>query len=66
MIGLLKNGDIITIDAINNILSVDLTAQEIADRRAAWQPPESKAQTGMLRKYRQCVSSASEGCVTDE
>jgi len=66
MIGLLKNGDIITIDAINNTLSVDLGEQEIANRRATWQPQKSKAQTGMLRKYRQCVSSASEGCVTDE
>ena len=65
-IGLLQNGDIITIDAVGNTLTVDLTAEELAARRAAWQERPLVASSGALRKYAQLVSSASEGCVTDE
>lgn len=66
MIGLLKDGDCITIDAINNQLSVDLTAEEIDARKSQWKAPALRAKTGILRKYAKTVSSASEGCVTDE
>lgn len=65
-IGLLQNGDIITIDAVGNTLTVDITAEELAARRAAWQERPLVASSGALRKYAQLVSSASEGCVTDE
>ncbi len=66
LIGLLKNGDRITIDAVNNRLEVDLTEEEIAKRRESWNNPTGKKLTGMLKKYVQTVASASEGCVTDE
>lgn len=64
-IGLLQDGDIITIDAVNNKLNVNLSEKEIDLRRKNWQRPEIPA-TGVLKKYRHTVSSASEGCVTDE
>ncbi len=66
MIALLKDGDKITIDAKNNQINVDLTDAEIQARKAAWIAPKIKANTGILRKYSKTVSSASEGCVTDE
>jgi len=64
-IGLIKDGDIIKIDAENNLIEVKLTDDEIAERRKAWSAPQTKV-TGFLRKYRHTVSSASDGCVTDE
>ncbi len=66
VIGLLKNGDMITIDAVANSLTVDLTKEEIIARKQAWSPRPLAATSGALRKYAQLVSSASEGCVTDE
>lgn len=65
LIGLLQNGDIITIDAINNKLEVNLSEKEVQARRALWQTPAPRATSGLLRKYAITVSSASEGCVTD-
>jgi len=64
-IGLIEDGDIITIDARNNSINVNLTDAELEERRKDWKRPERKL-TGFLRKYRYTVSSASEGCVTDE
>ena len=66
LIGLLQDGDQITIDAKNNVLTAHLSEEEIAKRRAGWTIPPIKATSGMLRKYAKTVSSASEGCVTDE
>lgn len=65
-IGLLKDGDVITIDAEKNSISVALTDEEIKSRRAAWKQPPLKVNRGSLYKYAKTVSSASEGCVTDE
>lgn len=65
-IALLKDGDIITIDAEANTLSVDLTDSELSRRRKDWREPELKVKRGSLYKYAKTVSSASEGCVTDE
>jgi dihydroxy-acid dehydratase len=65
-IALVKNGDIITIDAINNVLEANVDEKEFERRRTTWQPIPSKATTGYLKKYAQLVSTASEGCVTDE
>ena len=62
----LKNGDKITIDAEKNIIKAHLTKAEIATRKAKWKTPKIKAKNGILRKYANNVSSASEGCVTDE
>jgi dihydroxy-acid dehydratase len=61
-----QTGDRITIDADTNRLDMELSDDEIARRRAAWQPPPFKARRGTLFKYIKNVKSASEGCVTDE
>ena len=58
--------DRITIDAENNLLTVDLSEKELAERRAAWRMPQYKATRGTLAKYIRLVKSASVGCVTDE
>jgi dihydroxy-acid dehydratase len=65
-IGLINNGDVITIDAENKSLSVDLSDDELAKRKAEWQMPPYKATRGTLYKFIKNVKSASEGCVTDE
>lgn len=65
-IALVQNGDIVTIDADSNTLSVDVDDAEMAKRKAAWQMPEYKAKRGTLYKYIKTVKTASEGCVTDE
>ena len=65
-LALIENGDVITIDAEKNILSVDLTDKVLAERRSKWKQPPFKATSGILYKYIKSVSSASEGCVTDE
>ena len=65
VIGLLKDGDIITIDAETNTLSVDLSDEEIEKRKNNWAQPPYKFSKGVLYKYIKSVSAASEGCVTD-
>jgi dihydroxy-acid dehydratase len=65
-IGLIQDGDKITIDAEKNVLSVDLSDDEMAKRREGWEMPPYKANRGTLYKYIKSVSSASLGCVTDE
>jgi dihydroxy-acid dehydratase len=65
-IALLENGDLVTIDAGRNLLSVALDEAEMARRRAAWTAPPYKATRGTLYRYIKTVKSASEGCVTDE
>jgi len=65
-LAILQDGDEITIDAESNTLSVALTDNEIASRFASWTAPPFKATKGVLRKYIQNVSTASQGCVTDE
>ena len=65
-IALLQDGDMITIDAENNALSVALPVEELAQRKADWIMPPYKATRGTLYKYIKTVKSAAEGCVTDE
>lgn len=65
-IALVENGDSITIDADNNTLTVNVDDATLEKRRAAWKAPEQKVSNGILRKYAKSVSTASEGCVTDE
>jgi len=65
-IGLVKNGDVITVDANTNSLSVDLSDDELAKRKAAWVMPPYKATRGTLYKFIKSVKDASHGCVTDE
>jgi len=64
-IALLKDGDMIHIDAVKNTLHVELTDEELAARKKAWKQPEPPVKQGVLYKYLQSVSSASRGCVTD-
>jgi len=63
-IGLLKDGDRVTIDAENLELSVDLSDEELAGRRSRWEPKPRKL-IGTLAKYAKLVSSASAGAITD-
>lgn len=64
-IGLVKNGDKITIDAVNNQITLHISDEEMEERRKAWKPIPSPHTSGVLRKYIKTVSSASLGCVTD-
>jgi dihydroxy-acid dehydratase len=66
LIGLVQDDDMIEIDAINNKLTLKVSDEEIARRRAAWKQPAPKATSGVLFKYARYVKTASEGCVTDE
>ena len=65
-IGLIRNGDVITIDAETQSLDVDVSDEEMQRRRGEWVMPPYKATRGTLHKYIKLVKSASEGCVTDE
>ncbi|SFR83169.1 MULTISPECIES: dihydroxy-acid dehydratase [Maribacter] len=65
-IGLLEDGDVITIDAEKNEISVNLTEEQLSERKKNWKQPELKVKRGSLYKYARTVSSASKGCVTDE
>ncbi|MFP5504655.1 MAG: dihydroxy-acid dehydratase [Gammaproteobacteria bacterium] len=65
-IGLIQNGDLITINAENNTLTVDLTDAELKQRRAAWTMPPYPVTRGTLYKFIKNVKDASHGCVTDE
>jgi len=65
-IALIKNGDVVTIDAQNKTLSVAISAEDLAQRQAQWTMPPYKATRGTLYKYIKNVKNASEGCVTDE
>lgn len=65
-IGLIQNGDIITIDVKKRRMDVQLTDEELAERRRKWTAPPYKANQGVLFKYIKCVQPASRGCVTDE
>lgn len=65
-IALLKDGDVITIDAEKKAITVDLSDEELEKRRKLFVAPKLKATRGTLYKYIKNVESASKGCVTDE
>jgi len=65
-LALLQDGDMITINADSNTLDAAVSDAEWASRKASWSAPAYKATKGVLYKYIKTVSSASEGCVTDE
>ena len=65
-IGLIENGDIIEINAESNTLNVLVSDEDLASRKANWKEPAYKFQRGVLYKYIKNVSTASQGCVTDE
>jgi dihydroxy-acid dehydratase len=62
-IGLLADGDRITVDIANRSLQVALTEEELQGRRAGWQPLPPQFDTGVLGKYAKLVSSAAPGAV---
>ncbi len=64
-IALVHEGDSVTINAEKQMLQLNVDDAEISKRRAAWQAPPIKYQTGVLAKYAKLVSSASKGAVTD-
>lgn len=66
LIALVNDDDIIEIDSVKNILTLKVSDDEIAKRKAAWKKPALKATKGILYKYARVVKNASEGCVTDE
>lgn len=65
-IALVKDGDVVTINAETNTISVDVSDEELASRKTNWSMPAYKANRGTLYKYIKNVKTASEGCVTDE
>jgi dihydroxy-acid dehydratase len=65
-IGLVKNGDTITIDAEKRELTLEITGKEMAARRKAWKKPAPRYTRGVLAKYAAHVTSASFGAVTDK
>jgi dihydroxy-acid dehydratase len=65
-IALVRDGDIVTLDAVNNRIEVNIDNDEMQERRDEWTAPELKARRGTLYKYIKNVKSASMGCVTDE
>ena len=63
-IGLLKNGDVITIDANNGTIEVALSDAELAARAKSWKPRKTDYQSGAIWKYAQTVGPARDGAVT--
>ncbi|KAK8195403.1 dihydroxy-acid/6-phosphogluconate dehydratase [Phyllosticta capitalensis] len=64
-IGLVKDGDQITIDAETRVLDLDISEAEMEERRKSWVAPPLKYHKGVLFKYSKLVTDASQGCVTD-
>ncbi len=65
-IGLVEEGDSITVDADQLLLQLNVDDAELERRRAAWIRPEPRYRTGILGKYARLVSSSSKGAVTDQ
>lgn len=65
-LALVRNGDLITIDAVARTLTVGIPAAELARRKAAWKKPKPRYRRGVLAKYAAHVTTASEGAVTDK
>jgi dihydroxy-acid dehydratase len=65
-LAIVKDGDMITIDAETNSINLEIPEEEIIKRKKQWSAPQLKVERGVLYKYARMVSSASLGCVTDE
>jgi dihydroxy-acid dehydratase len=66
LIALVKDKDVIEIDATKNTITLKISDEEIATRKKGWKQPLLKAKKGVLYKYAKQVKTAAEGCVTDE
>lgn len=64
-IALVEDGDVISLDAVNNTIDLEISSDEMNQRKANWTAPALKATSGVLYKYAKQVASASLGCVTD-
>ena len=62
-IGLVKNGDIISIDIPNGVLNIEVSEDELSERQREWVTPEPKINWGYLGRYAKLVTSASTGAV---
>ena len=65
-LALVQDGDMITINAENNTIILGVDDKELELRKAKWKAPKLKVSSGVLYKYAKAVSSASDGCITDE
>lgn len=65
LIGLVKDDDIIELDAVSNTINLKVSEEEIAERRSKWVQPELKVKKGILYKYAKSVGTSAQGCVTD-
>lgn len=65
-LALVHDGDMITINAEDNTIVLDVDDKELERRKAKWKAPKLNVSSGVLYKYAKVVSSASDGCVTDE
>ena len=65
-IAMVNENDIIEIETKNNTITLKISEEELAKRKAAWKQPKLKAQKGILYKYARYVKTAADGCVTDE
>ena len=65
-IAFIVNGDTLTINAVNNTISVDISDEELDKRKSNWINPDLKFKSGILYKYCKNVSDASHGCITDK
>ncbi len=65
-IALVKDGDRIELDAINNTIHLNVSEEELEIRKQNWKQPKLKVNSGVLYKYTKLVTDASQGCVTDE
>lgn len=64
-IAFVKDGDVISVDAVKNTIELRITPEEMEKRRKAWIAPPLKVSQGTLYKYVKAVTDASQGCITD-
>jgi dihydroxy-acid dehydratase len=66
LLALVKDDDVIEISVAKKTITLKVDEKIIAERKEKWKQPELKATKGILYKYAKCVTTAAEGCVTDE
>lgn len=65
LIGLVKDNDVIELDAVKNTINLMISEEELRERKSSFKQPDYKVKTGVLYKYAKLVSDASQGCITD-
>ncbi len=64
-IALIQDGDVITIDAVKRTIDLEVSDEELLQRKQSWKAPDPRYKKGLLAKYEKLVSSASTGAITD-